>query len=459
MLLRSFSLAVHPSLKPRVPGKIFPGGILALGVMISMGLSAALLSASEPDESYVPTTIVEEENWALGKGIIIRGAQREIGEVIAIRRAEETDSLVPRAKISRSETEPGRVFSQLNVGDIILTGDTVSTEPGAVMEILLGLNARLRLEPGTRLRMVEMDARKTLKGVITHRRMELLSGGIRARVRENTVTPSPILFAMDKVEITVGLEQFAVPGGIDVFINYGSVGQERDVAVYNGTVEIFRPAYLSRKMERIFLTSGSRLLIPEQKVPFSTPLTLASPYFEAEEIEDWPLLLKHLRACGEELKSEHPACGYVESNLWLGLGEALQQEISRLAGTPGNEDLNPVINQEAGFRQRFLARLNWLLEQRPLGAARPKQSEDSKADNSAGGVYQAKMVLPAPEISLRNRLLLESTFPGIIKPMEGDNQRVAAAIRRLQMASAFSNEDWRRRAAPPPLQEEMLSGP
>lgn len=85
---------------------------------------------------------------------------------------------------------------ELQIGGKIYVGDEIETSANGSIEILIGLNDRVRLAGDTEIRIngSDVSAKPSADLTITTHRTELLlrRGELRVRVRENVVTPTPV---------------------------------------------------------------------------------------------------------------------------------------------------------------------------------------------------------------------------------------------------------------------------
>lgn len=84
----------------------------------------------------------------------------------------------------------------LQIGSAIYVGDVITTEDDGSVEIVLGINVRIRLGENTAIKITNQHLEDKMKSGIERksRRVEisLRYGEMRVRVRENLVTPAPV---------------------------------------------------------------------------------------------------------------------------------------------------------------------------------------------------------------------------------------------------------------------------
>lgn len=186
----------------------------------------------------------------------VRGSKLEMGEIVSI----EGSNVWVKAEAGTDVNKKADV----RVGDKIYMGSVVSTDNDTVVEILLGFNARIRLGAGTIVKMdnISVDEDKNLS--LTNRKIILDRGSIRARVKQNTVTPTPVLVISVAAEMAVGLPDLAVEGGVDILVEKDKNQKEAVVKVLNGSIKMERKSGMLGKKEESRLDKGNvQVITPE----------------------------------------------------------------------------------------------------------------------------------------------------------------------------------------------------
>ena len=156
------------------------------------------------------------------------GVQPEMAEIVAAS---------GDCKLLRRE-EDKVIRDVVRVGDNVLAGDSIETGPDSSVEIVLGINNRLVIGPKSSLQFAGMSTAKEGDAVATRRAVFLARGTVRARVRRNTITPSPLVITLDKSRVEVGSNKLNVPGGVDVVLTPGADEEGSRVSVLHGSAEI-----------------------------------------------------------------------------------------------------------------------------------------------------------------------------------------------------------------------------
>jgi hypothetical protein len=374
-----------------------------------------------------------------------------MGEVAAIAEPDGTPLVEGAAYLLRpGQGEEERVA--LNIGDTVLKGDVVVTGEDTVLELLLGINGRLRLSPGSRLRMEEITPKATAEGIITYRRVELLAGEVRSRVRQNTVTPAPVLLITVGSRLTVGHPELATRGGVDAVVRHDPEAREAVATVLNGAVRIQRQDPVSREQVELALGPGYRLQLPPPEERLAHPRPLGSPLLETEDIIDWPRFLSYLQRAGTEERST-PARA-----IWSALPAELRRTVRRVLQTD-TEELPDLRQAATEVRQRVLDVINQQFLREGELYARPLWTDAKLSDEARQRLAAVEdRDLKAEDLVLLNRLLLESTLPEHVERLADQPQRRLLALQSLRDRYAFSTE-WRRAEAPPPPRESSLGGP
>jgi hypothetical protein len=332
-------------------------------------------------------------------------------------------------------------------GDRVLRGDEIRTGEGASVEILLGLNGRLRIAPSSRVRFVSMEIEEEGDQLRTLRKVKLHSGALRARVRHNSVTPAPVLVVSLDSLVSVGLPEYAVRGGVDALVRHPEKGETAEVVTLNGTIEVD-----AQKSKRLPVQRGELLELPVRE-GLGEPRPVAPAVLVEQDIVEWSRFLVRLRQKGTMTRSSPGRWGPLARQIWPELSASIRSDIEALlAGRQRSVS-------DTGLRDRMLDELNALLE-------RPDLFTDTGRDEVRLSAEQRRRLgmlrsgeLATREVVLQNRLLLESAFPSDVKDLNADAARTDRSIEHLKTVYAFSSERRAGAPSPPPRPAEGLGGP
>ncbi len=145
---------------------------------------------------------------------------------------------------------------KVRVGDKIFMGSNIVTDSNATVELLLGFNARIRLGSSSILKMKNIRNEEQDKMSLTFRKIILEKGQLRARVKQNTITPSPVIIISVSSEMAVGMPELATMGGVDVFVQKGKTPNSSIMQVLNGSVKMKTKISLIRAASEIVVSKG-----------------------------------------------------------------------------------------------------------------------------------------------------------------------------------------------------------
>lgn len=187
------------------------GGDAVLRVFLKLLFILLLLAPAltageeEADAGEAATTAESGRDWTL-KGPIPPArvpsertdrnrARVEVGRV---------ESLIGEVKVLRSSGQEEQEAILLKAGEKIFVGDQFEVGKASAVELVMGVNARLRLGSDSVMRILQKVERNGSNDeVTTQRDMELTRGSARVRVRKNLKTPSPILVVSGSLALTV----------------------------------------------------------------------------------------------------------------------------------------------------------------------------------------------------------------------------------------------------------------
>lgn len=185
-------------------------------------------------------------------------ARIQVGEVLAARGARRL-SLEDALAASDNEEKPaGDRAELLRPGDKVYVGDTLTTDKNGMVEMFLGINARVLLGGHSRLRAVDMRAERSDERTATKRYMLLADGDFRARVRENVYTPSPLIVRAGSTVMEIGRPGLYEPGGVDARVSAEEKGGA-GLVVLNGSVAL---AHAADETTHVTAKAGTRLAVP-----------------------------------------------------------------------------------------------------------------------------------------------------------------------------------------------------
>ncbi|MBN2710946.1 MAG: FecR domain-containing protein [Planctomycetes bacterium] len=233
----------------------------AIVLFLCLGFS---LVAGEEGEGTVRWTRPGPIPSAPGTKGTARGArlQVEVGEVVAI-----TDVV----NVLRENGDGVYEEKKLQVGDKVFVNDRINVGVSSSIEITLGINARLRVGPGSSMRIVDRTDIPTSdnKGVMTKRDVELTSGSARVRVRKNEISASPILLISGDVQIMLQRS--------DAVIERSREESENTVMILRGKADVkmktkgqggweeseIKSVEAEKKPQKIVIPDGSLKSLPE----------------------------------------------------------------------------------------------------------------------------------------------------------------------------------------------------
>jgi hypothetical protein len=233
-----------------------------LSVSVSLLFAGMLIYAME----WGPTPYERRSEGDRKPGEWVRSPQLEMAEVTRVhgmaRRSGENESGV-----------------RLRVGDNLRMGDTVETGSDSTLEVLFGRNGRMRLQPESRVRMVDISEMKKENYLLQRRRIDLEAGSLRVRVRQNTLRPEPVLIIGIGADVTVGRPDMAPDegGGVDAVVARagGKDAPEARLTVINGAVYVTRLSSGRRDSQGLAVKKGNALDVPPPKEKFPTVGDLA----------------------------------------------------------------------------------------------------------------------------------------------------------------------------------------
>lgn len=168
-------------------------------------------------------------------------------------------------------SESGSSFEEIQLGDAVRDEDRLLTRETGALEIVFGINSRLRLGPQTTLAFLSLTTQTSSPTSLSvTRRLRLEEGSLRLRVRLNTVMP--ITFEIESGNALLTLRQG------DLLLQRDS--QKTEVAILKGEVEIRtkKPqdsSWPSHMAPRTF-SSEQVLVIPETGKETEPPLWVQS---------------------------------------------------------------------------------------------------------------------------------------------------------------------------------------
>ncbi|MHC4870229.1 MAG: FecR family protein [Planctomycetota bacterium] len=188
----------------------------------------------------------------------VQGSKLEMGEVVAIS-GNKSWIMSDAAKGKRIE---------VRVGDKIFMGSDLITDNATTVELLLGFNARLRLGKGTEIKMDNIVMNEDKDMSFTTRKIVLRKGTVRARVKQNIVTPTPVLVISASAEMSVGLPDLAVQGGVDILVEKDKSKKEAVVKVLNGSIKMERKGGMLSQNDETIVEKG----LIQRVIPVGNPL-------------------------------------------------------------------------------------------------------------------------------------------------------------------------------------------
>ncbi len=180
--------------KTQITRRLILAGWLCL---LLHGVAASSLRAEEIDPDEMRVKPVETELVDLISGALpVPRNQLEIGEV-----AHASGAVDVARRVAGSASD----VSRLQIGDKLYVGDVFTLSKDAQLELVFGINARIRVEGGSSFRLRGMfQTNPDDNGVQkTIRLIELKTGSLRARVKKNEITPSLLMMVAGHAAVLV----------------------------------------------------------------------------------------------------------------------------------------------------------------------------------------------------------------------------------------------------------------
>ena len=122
-------------------------------------------------------------------------------KVRELARVKEVSGLV---NVRRNEAGGREMVRRVQPGDAAYVGDQFEVGMNSSLELIFGMNSRLKIGADSILRMVQKSVEKKSEAVtVSQSDLELKKGSARVRVRKNTRTPSPMLIVAGTARLTL----------------------------------------------------------------------------------------------------------------------------------------------------------------------------------------------------------------------------------------------------------------
>jgi hypothetical protein len=207
------------------------------------------------------------------KRAYVRGTQQGMGTICSVS-GDDAWVVSDSAQTGRGKGMDNKTKAM--VGDKVSIGNTLITGKNSSVELLLGSNARVRIDENSEINFAGLAINEKNGKTITLRKINLESGQVRARVRKNIITPSPVLLISVGYEIFIGKIEYSVKGGVDILVSRADNNKEAVLKVLNGAAGVDRGMSVGGKsLTEMKVGSKTKQVLPEgdKEIPLGEKLS------------------------------------------------------------------------------------------------------------------------------------------------------------------------------------------